>query len=159
MIVKIAACLYLLQAAMGLWSMYGGPFGTRASLASLMALALSALFAAIGVGLFRHTPWARWLALGSSLLGWTLGSLVLLGLLAGMFVGFGAILGFIMVFVMLIMVVSIVINFLLYFYLRSEAGAAEFGVERESFGSVMGSVGVWIAIAVVHTTLSIGAMS
>jgi hypothetical protein len=167
MIVKIAACLYLLQAALGLWSMFG-PFGFRASLASLVALALSALCAAIGVGLFKHLPWARWLALGSSLIGWTLGSLVFLGLLVAMFFlgsaiavfggGMGSAMGFVMAFVMLIFAVSIVINFLLYFYLRSEAGAAEFGVERESFGSVMGSVGVWVAIFVVEFTMSTGAI-
>jgi hypothetical protein len=167
MIVKIAACLYILQAALCLLSLMLLPFGFSASLENLATLGVGGLFAAMGVGLFKRAPWARWLALGNSLIGWTLGTLVFVVVVGGAIFlgsmlgalfggGLGAVYGFLILLLAAIFVVSIVISFKLYFYLRSEAGAQEFGVEVEPFGMVMGSVGTWITIAVVQGMISSG---
>ncbi len=161
MIVKIAACLYILQAALCLASLTLLPFGFSASMENLVTLLLSGLLVAIGVGLLKRTHWARWLALGNSLIGWTLGTLLLVVMIGGAIFlsemlgamaggGLGTVFGVLILVVAAVFIASIVISFKLYFYLRSEAGAQEFGVEPESFGSVMGSVGVWFAIAVVQ---------
>jgi hypothetical protein len=163
MIVNIAAWLYILAAALNLSSI--ARIGAHASVGTLATLLSGVLMAALGVGLLKRLPWARWLALGSSLLGWTLGPLVLIGCIGLYFAmgtmmgglsrgGLGSMLGLKMFLVLSLMAASIVINFLLYFYLRSEAGAREFGVSLESFGMVMGSVGAWVVICVAQTAMT-----
>ncbi len=163
MIVNIAAWLYIVFAALSLWALGWG--GVHASMESLVTLAVSALFAAMGVGLLKRLPWARWLAMGYSLLGWTLGTLVLIACV-GLFLtmgtifggfsrgGLGALLNVTVLLILAIAVVSIVISFKLFFHLRTEEGANEFGVELESFGTVMGSVGAWVAIFIAQSALT-----
>lgn len=163
MIVNIAAWLYIVFAALSLWALGRG--GVHFSMESLVTLAVSALFAAMGVGLLKRLPWARWLAMGYSLLGWTLGTLVLIACIGLFFTlgtifggrsggGFGALLNVTVLLILAIMVVSIVISFKLFFHLRTEEGANEFGVELESFGPVMGSVGAWVAIFIAQSALT-----
>lgn len=163
MIVNIAAWLYIAFAALSLWALGRG--GVHASMESLVTLAMSALFAAMGVGLLKRLSWARWLAMGYSLLGWTLGTLALIAGIGLFFTlgtlfggrsggGPGALLSGTVLFIVAIMVVLIVISFKLFFHLRTEEGANEFGVELESFGTVMGSVGAWVAIAIAQSALT-----
>lgn len=163
MIVNIAAWLYIVFAALSLWALGRG--GVHASMETLVTLAVSALFAAMGVGLLKRLPWARWLAMGYSLLGWTLGTLVLLACVGLFFTlgtifgglsrgGLGALLNVTVMLILAIMVASIVISFKLFFHLRTEEGASEFGVELESFGTVMGSVGAWVAIFIAQSALT-----
>lgn len=170
MIVNIAAWLYIVQAALGLSSLVLSPFGFRASMANLATLAFTALVGAMGVGLLRRDPRARWLALGNSLLGWTLGLLALLGILAAAAVGVGAIglfsgkssgglltgFGIIVVVILIIFLIGVVISFKLYWYLCSRDGCEEFGVPYGSSSAVAGSVGAWIAISIAYVVMSSG---
>jgi len=169
-IVNIAAWLYIVQAALGLSSLVLSPFGFRASMANLATLAFTALVGAMGVGLLRRDPRARWLALGNSLLGWTLGLLALLGILAAAAVGVGAIglfsgkssgglltgFGIIVVVILIIFLIGVVISFKLYWYLCSRDGCEEFGVPYGSSSAVAGSVGAWIAISIAYVVMSSG---
>ena len=170
MIVNIAAWLYIVQAALGLSSLVLSPFGFRASMANLATLAFTALVGAMGVGLLRRDPRARWLALGNSLLGWTVGLLALLGILAAAAVGVGAIglfsgkssgglltgFGIIVVVILIIFLIGVVISFKLYWYLCSRDGCEEFGVPYGSSSAVAGSVGAWIAISIAYVVMSSG---
>jgi len=169
-IVNIAAWLYIVQAALGLSSLVLSPFGFRASMANLATLAFTALVGAMGVGLLRRDPRARWLALGNSLLGWTVGLLALLGILAAAAVGVGAIglfsgkssgglltgFGIIVVVILIIFLIGVVISFKLYWYLCSRDGCEEFGVPYGSSSAVAGSVGAWIAISIAYVVMSSG---
>jgi len=171
MIVKIAAWLYIINAALTLSSLAFNPFGIAgASSSNLAILMMTALFGAMGVGLLKQKPWARWLALGSSFLGWTLGALLLI-LLLGWLVfgvglaatfgflfagGFASLLGAFVLFVLLIWVVSVVINFKLFFYLCSEDGCDEFDVPYGSAATVAVSAVAWIGIFIVNGMMSGG---
>ena len=166
MIVALAAWLYIINALLGLISLrYGGG-------STVGTLLMSGLCGAMGYGLLKREAWARWLALGVSLLSWVFGTLFfifLLGALATsgkagafigmMFSGAFAILSVILVIALLIMLVSIVISFKLFFHLCSEEGCEEFGVPYGSAGTVVASVGAWVAIAFGQVVLSSGGSS
>lgn len=172
MIVNIAAWLYIVQAALGLSSLALSPFGLRASMANLATLAFTALVGAMGFGLLKRHPTARWFALGNSLLGWTLGILGLLGIIAAAAVGAGAIgalgggtsggllpgFAVIMIVILILFLVSVVISFKLFWYLCSREGCEEFGVPFGSTSAVLGSVGAWIAISIAYVVMSSGGL-
>jgi hypothetical protein len=168
-IVTLAAWLYIIQALLTLGSLFSGPFGFGGT-SALASLLVAGVFGAMGIGLLKREAWGRWLALGVSLLSWTLGSLMLVGLLlaavlsghtgeffAMMFSsGALAVVGIILIFTVLIMAVSVVISFKLFFYLCSQEGCEAFGVPYGSAGTVAASVGAWIAIFVGQTFMASG---
>ena len=160
MIVTLAAWLYIVQALLGLSSLFSGPFGLGGGTGNFATLLSSGVVGAMGYGLLKRESWGRWLALGVSLLSWTFGSLLLLGVLfvalasgktgefmSMMFSNGGlAIVAVILVVFLLVMVVSVVISFKLFFYLCSQEGCEEFNVPYDSAGTVVASIGAWIAM-------------
>jgi hypothetical protein len=168
-IVTIAAWLYIIDAVLILGSLLLSPWGFN-GIEGLVSLALAGLFGAMGIGLLKRLPWARWLAMGSSLLGWALGSLFLILLLGFLVVaapaasylsglmggGIFSFFGVILLLVLLIWVVGIVINYKLFWYLCSEAGCEEFGVPYGSTRTVLASCGAWIGIFIVNGMMSGG---
>jgi hypothetical protein len=155
MIVNVAACLYIVQVAIGFLAVMVMP-QARMSLATFLSLLIGALIVAMSVGLLKRRGWARWLALGYSLLGWTLGALVLiyatvsllkapaLAALAFVFM-VQSIYGFVVLAFLIVFIVIVVVDFKLFFYLRSPAGTAEFEAETDSDMSLVKSAGVWVA--------------
>lgn len=169
MIVAIAAWLYIIQALLGLGSLFSGPFGLGGGSSAFATLLVSAVFGAMGYGLLKRETWGRWLALGVSLLSWVFGSLMMIGLLGAlvvsgkggafismMFSGALAIVAVMLVIALIIMLVSIVVSFKLFFYLCSQEGCEEFGVPYGSAGTVVASVGTWIGIMIGQVVLSSG---
>ena len=64
MIVKIAAWLYIINAALTLSSLSLNPFGMLGGSSSNLAILMMAgLSGYMGYGLLKQKPWARWLAL------------------------------------------------------------------------------------------------
>src|SRR4051812_20851219 len=171
-IVTLAAWLYIIQALLSLGSLASGPFGLGGGIGNLAVFISAGIFGAMGYGLLKRESWGRWLALGVSLLSWVLGSLFLIIAVvggaamgkAGMFFGLlfsgsgMAILAWIMLVVLLITIVSVVISFKLFFYLCSQEGCEEFGVPYGSAGTVVASVGAWIAIMFGQVMMSSGGM-
>jgi hypothetical protein len=170
-IVTLAAWLYIIQALLGLGSLFARPLGMGGGSGTFATLLVSGTFGAMGYGLLNREAWGRWLALGVSLLGWTFGSLMLLGMLAALGVagkggllsltsagGAYAIVLVLLVFVFLIMLVSVVISFKLFFYLCSQDGCEEFGVHYGSASTVVASVAAWIAIMVGQVVMSSGGL-
>jgi len=163
-IVAIAGWLYIVEAILILGSLFSGPVG--GGLAKLATLLMAALCAAIGVGLLKRDPRARWLALGSSLLGWVFGSLMIIGVLAvlamfgkeasSMFGGGFAILAVVVAIFLLFMLVGVVICFKLFFHLCSQEGCEEFGVPYGSAGTVVASVAAWIGISIAQSVMASG---
>jgi hypothetical protein len=171
-IVTLAAWLYIIQALLSAGSLFLGPFGFGGGMSSLPTLAIAAIFGAMGYGLLKRESWGRWLALGVSLLSWVCGGLFLLVAIVGgaatgklgaffglLFSGTGyAVFAWMLLFVVLITVVSVVISFKLFFHLCSRDGCEEFGVPYGSAGTVVASVGAWIAIIVGQVLMSSGGM-
>ena len=157
-IVNVAAWLYLANAGLlvvcALWPLPGRGIG-----GFLGAALFAAAAGVIGIGLLRRETWGRWLALGPSLLGWTIGGVVSLLMLALVFWFHGKVsdLGgvaraveFFLVLFALLSLAGVVINFKLYRHLMSEEGREEFGApESETFTTVLQSAGVWIAACLV----------
>src|SRR6476659_2346477 len=153
-IVTLAAWLYIVQALLGLGSLFSGPFGSSGGTGTLATLLGSGVVGAMGYGLLKRESWGRWLALGVSLLSWTFGSLLLLGALFAVLAsgktgamfssGALAIVAVVVLISLLIMVASVVISFKLFFYLCSQEGCEEFNVPYGSAGTVVASVGAWI---------------
>jgi hypothetical protein len=168
-IVTIAAWLYIVEAVLMLGSLLLSPWGFN-GIEGLVTLALAALFGAMGIGLLKRLSWARWLALGSSLIGWTLGGLLLLATLGYLFLAAPAavflaavlgdnifsLIGMVLLFGLLIWVASVVINFKLFWYLCSEPGCEEFGVPHGSTQAVIASCGAWIGIFILNFMTSGG---
>jgi len=162
-IVTIAAWLYIVNAALTLGSLLLSPWGFN-GIEGLVTLALAALLGAVGVGLLKRLSWARWLALGSSLLGWVLGSLFLLLTIGTLLLvapaaaylsamlgnGIFSFLGGLLLIGLVIWVVSIVIHYKLFWYLCSEEGCEEFGVPHGSTQTVLASCAAWIGIFIVN---------
>lgn len=118
------------------------------------------LMIVVGVGLIKHQLWSRWIALGLTLVGWTLGTLFFLAFLYFIFGrldldlgdffsavfsdGFAkvgarmALLGFI------IWVAGIVICYRLFWYLWSEEGCEQFGALYGDKQAVVASTAVWL---------------
>jgi len=168
-IVTLAAWLYIIQALLGLGSLFSGPFGLGGGTANVATFVMAGIFGAMGYGLLKREAWGRWLALGVSLLSWVFGSLFLIGALIAlaaigksgalvetMLSGAMAIIAVVIVVIVLIMIASVVISFKLFFYLCSQEGCEEFGVPRGSAGAVLASVGAWIAIMIGQIVLSGG---
>ena len=163
MIVKVAGWLYIVQAALALLSMAGLPYFGRGD--QLQSLLLSLGVGAIGVGLLKHLTWARWLALGTSFIGWTLGALLLLATIGlAIFVVAGArelfsaaaaggvamIIGFVFLFVFAALAVGVVVNFKLFWHLISPEGKQEFAApDGSSFATVVASCAIWICASVL----------
>ncbi len=170
MIVKIAAWLYIINAALSLSSLTFSPFGMGGTKANLAILLMAGLCGAMGVGLLQQKSWARWLALGISFLGWTLGGLMLIVLFGYLiFVGgvaqyFGllfsggvmSLIVAIVLFILAIWIVSLVINFKLFFYLCSQEGCDEFDVPYGSGSTVFASAGAWVGIFIFNGMLTSG---
>jgi hypothetical protein len=173
LIVNIAGWVYIIHAALGLWSLTAGPFGLRMSLVNLVALLASALSGFIGYGLLKRDTRARWWALGSSLISWVIGGLVIVvGIAALIFVMFAdvgsgsrgdsldlvqmlfagaTILAFFLVAVAAAVSIAItVIFYKLFWYLCSREGCEEFGVEYGASGTVLASVGAWIVVGIAE---------
>lgn len=173
LIVNIAGWVYIIHAALGLWSLTAGPFGLRLSLVNLVALLASALSGFIGYGLLKRDTRARWWALGSSLISWVIGGLVIVvGIAALIFVMFAdvgsgsrgdsldlvqmmfagaTILAFFLVAVAAAVFIAItVIFYKLFWYLCSREGCEEFGVEYGASGTVLASVGAWIVVGIAE---------
>jgi len=171
MIVKIAAWLYIINAALTLSSLTINPFGMLGGSSSNLAILMMAgLSGYMGYGLLKQKPWARWLALGASFLGWTLGALLLVLLLGYLVIGVGlaASFGFLfaggfaslvaafVLFVLLVWTVGVVINFKLFFYLCSEDGCDEFDVPYGSAATVAQSAAAWVGISILYVMMSGG---
>ncbi len=79
MIVKVAGWYYIVNAALAFLSslvtLFGGLSGS-----TLASVIFAGLFGAMGYGLLQREKWGRFMALGCSLLGWTLGGLMLIAL-------------------------------------------------------------------------------
>jgi hypothetical protein len=168
-VVAIAAWLYIIQALLGLASMFSHPFGVGSGSSTFATLIGSVVCGAMGYGLLKREAWGRWLALGVSLLSWVFGSLLLIALLGAlavsgksgafismMFSGAFAIFTVMLVIGLLIMLVSIVISFKLFFHLCSEDGCDEFDVPYGSAGTVVASVGAWVALMAVQVFMTSG---
>lgn len=172
MIVTLAAWLYIIQALLGLGSLVSVPSGLGGGMSSFATFIVSGIFGAMGYGLLKRERWARWLALGISLLSWTLGSLMLVGVIAAlassgrsgafvamMFSGAFAIFAVIIVIVLLVMLVSVVISFKLFFHLCSDDGCDEFDVPYGSARTVAASVSTWLAILIGQGVLAGGGVT
>jgi len=169
-IVTLAAWLYIIQALLGLGSLVSAPYGLGGGSSTLATLLVSGLFGAMGYGLLQRAAWGRWLALGVSLISWTLGSVMLIGVLVAVLAssagamffgalmagGWMAIVAVIVTFAFLIMVVSVVVSFKLFFHLCSREGCEEFGVPYGSAGTVAASLGAWIGIFLAQTFMASG---
>lgn len=168
MIVTIAAWLNIVYAVLMLGSLLVSPWGFN-GIEGLGTLALAGLYGAMGVGLLKRLPWARWLALGSSLIAWVLGSLLLIlaigylvvaasaaMLLSAFGGGVLSFIGLMTLFGLLLWVAGVVINFKLFWYLCSEQGCAEFGVPHGSTQTVIASCGTWVGIFIVNIMASDG---
>jgi hypothetical protein len=165
MIVNIAAWLYLINGALTLCSLSFSPFKTGGA-GNLTTLVFAGLYIALGVGLLQRKSWARWLALGSSFLGWTFGALLLLVFIAAMFFGgsylkalgasFGGLVMIIALLFLLMWLAGVVINFKLFWYLCSQDGCDEFDAPYGSASTVVGSTATWIGIMVCYTMMSTG---
>jgi hypothetical protein len=154
MIVSLAACVFLLQVAIGVGAMLFMPRGSF-GLADFVSLLICGLIVWMSIGLLNRRPWARWLAVGYSLLGWSLGTFFLayLGVtvikaptlfavsVAFLFMSLS---GILLLLLCLFFVVCVIVDFKLYFYLRSAPGAAEFDVQLEPDASVARATGVWV---------------
>jgi hypothetical protein len=169
-IVTLAAWLYIVQALLGLGSLFSGPFGFGGGAGNFATLLSSGVVGAMGYGLLKRESWGRWLALGVSLLSWTFGSLLLLGALFALLAsgktgeifttmfsnGALVIVAVVVLVFLLIMVASVVISFKLFFYLCSQEGCEEFNVPYGSAGTVVASVGAWIAMLVGQLFMASG---
>ncbi|HEY6124353.1 MAG TPA: hypothetical protein VIV63_06860, partial [Steroidobacteraceae bacterium] len=151
MIVKVGGWLFIVNALLALWSlMLPMPFGGGASIAA--SLFTAALFGSVGVGLLNQKNWARWLALGMSLLTWTLGTAAVLYALPGtlrlVFAASGmfSFLIVIFVFVAAIVALVIIINFKLFHYLNSDEGRFEFDTPDTETQAVLKSAGVYALV-------------
>jgi hypothetical protein len=162
-IVTLAGWLYIVNAALVLLSLRSSLPGIALS-GQLGTLVLGIGLGAVGVGLLKRETWGRWVALGPSFLGWTIGALFALGMLAlliwffansSSLGGFAGFIGFLLVFMTVLSTVGVVINFKLYWHLVSEDGKDEFGApESDSFVTVMQSAGVWIVASVLSLMIS-----
>jgi hypothetical protein len=162
-IVTLAGWLYIINGALVLLSLRSSLPGIALS-GQLGTLVLGVGLGALGVGLLKRETWGRWFALGPSFLGWTIGALFALGMLALLFWffgnssslgGFAGFIGFLIVFMTLLSIVGVVINFKLYWFLMSDDGKDEFGApESDSFVTVVQSAGVWIVASVLSMMLS-----
>jgi hypothetical protein len=162
-IVTLAGWLYIINGALVLLSLRS-PLPGIALSGQLGTLVLGVGLGALGVGLLKRETWGRWFALGPSLLGWTIGALFALGMLAllfwffansSSFGGFAGFIGFLIVFMTALSIVGVVINFKLYWHLVSDEGKDEFGApESDSFVTVVQSAGVWIVASVLSMMLS-----
>lgn len=151
MIIKIAAWLYIVNGALAALPTLARPRGLFFSgAAELATLIFAGLFIAVGVGLLQRRAWGRWLALGSTFLAWTLGSVLYLAVLAFLVFagGAGLFAGNLFVINLILWAASIVISFMAFWYLCSEPGCAEFGVPYGSAGTVVASCATWVAIAI-----------
>ena len=163
MIVKIAAWYYLVNAGLALVSSLFSPFGFMSG-STLMTLIFAGLFGAMGFGLLRREKWGRFMALGCSLLGWTLGGLLLIGMLGYLLIaakvtafpgmlfagGVVAALAWMALLTVLLWAVGVIISFKLFWHLCSPEGCEEFGVPPISAPTVIASTGAWLGLALVN---------
>lgn len=180
MIVNIAGWVYLIQAVLLLCSMAASPFGMRMTLANLATLLASVLAGFIGYGLLKRDSRARWWALGSSLISWVIGGLLILigiGVLlyvattdrgSGggsfdmarmLFTGAAFIVMVFFVFVFGLFIAVTVIMYKLFWHLCSREGCEEFGVEYGSAGTVLASVGAWIGLTILQVWMTAASLT
>ncbi len=163
MIVKIAAWYYFVNAGLALLSSLLSPFGFMSG-STLMTLIFAGVFGATGFGLLQREKWGHFMALGCSLLGWTLGGLLLIGLLGYLllvvkvaafmgilFAGGGvAALAWIALLTFVLWAVGVIISFKLFWHLCSPEGCEEFGVPPISAPTVVASTGAWLGLAFIN---------
>lgn len=163
MIVNIGAWFYLVSAGLAFLSIPLSPI-ELVSASTLMTVILAGLFAAMGYGLLQREKWGRWLALGCSLLGWTLVGLALIVLLGyllfvakvGMLValllvgGIYSALAWLVLLVIVLWAAGVYISFKLFWYLCSPEGCEEFGEPPISAPTVVASVGAWLVLSSVN---------
>ncbi len=149
MIVKVSGWIYAVCGVLNLLliSEAGRSWTARAG-----ALASSILVFSIGVGLLRRVNWGRWLALGSSLVTWTLGSIGIMFFVAYMLdATFSARRDNFLLFVTTLVTAAIlgafiVMNFKLFHYLISEDGKFEFNTPENESRPVLKSTALQIAM-------------
>ena len=163
MIVKVAGWYYIVNAGLALLSSLVTPFGALSG-STLASVVFAGLFGAMGYGLLQREKWGRFMALGCSLLGWTLGGLLLIalvgyllialklaGLLGLLFAGgFMAALAWMVLMTLLLWAVGVVISFKLFWHLCSPEGCEEFGVPPISARTVVASTGAWLGLAFIN---------
>jgi len=169
LIVNIAGWLYIVQAGLTLLSMAGLPLYMRGG--QFGTLIVSVVLGAIGVGLLRRLSWARWIALGTSFIGWTFGALMLLALLGLIVVamvgvnelssavagGVGVMIALAVSFFLVALVFGIVLNFKLFMHLISDVGKEEFSAPDGSTAlTVFASSAVWLCIVCLSVVPSSG---
>jgi hypothetical protein len=159
-IVLVGGIYYIVSGAFLLLPVFfeilGFPSGSNT-----LSFIFAPVFIGIGAGLLKRKPAARWTALGVTLVGWTVGSVLLvyalyyffgkLGLELGDFMtavfskGLFTPLARVALFSFLLWVAGIVIAFKLFWYLWSEEGCEEFGVQHGDLQDVITSTAVWLA--------------
>jgi len=163
-IVNIAAWYYIVNGALAVLPAMMSPIGFAGSRSGLGAYLFAGLFIGIGVGLLKRHEMGRWAALGLSLLGWTLGTVLLVVLLVYLAAaapllsylkmlaagGLFSALMIIVVLSLLLWVVGILISFKLFWYLCSQEGCSEFGVQYGSSQAVLASCGAWVGLAILN---------
>jgi hypothetical protein len=145
-VVKLSATLYLITGLAAISHI--GEFRTNAE--RVLAIISALLCLAMGIGLFMKSNWARWLALGPSLLTWTLGTIAVLGL-AALFLKHAF---FAAPVVLVIGGAYIWLNFKLFDHLISDAGRAEFRTPETERHAVVKSSALQIVLMVAGAYVS-----
>jgi hypothetical protein len=174
-IVNLAGWLYMVSAGL---SLVGLLFQLRAiALLGVSyfagSLLVSAFIGVIGFGLVNRRSWGHWLALGPSLIGGTLGLLVmilLLGTALFVFPGVSGIgeafssgnglvttIAIVLMFLVLTGLFSCIVNLKLFLYLIKNPAHEEFGVDCGQKGSRLAtSIGAWLVVLILGGFMSGG---
>jgi hypothetical protein len=154
LIVNIGGWLYIVTGALCLLPVFGMGW-PHVPGSILSGLVFAAFSAAVGIGLLLRANWGRWLALGVSLLTWTLGSIgVLVALtytLRALFMGGGLfiVLAIVMLIASGIFAAIIVINYKLFHYLITADAKDEFDTPEMEYRPVLKSTALYVAMACV----------
>lgn len=164
MIIIVAGWFYIVSAVLALLSLAVDPSGFKST---AITLVYAALFGPMGFGLLKRASWGRTMAIGCSLLGWTLGALILI-VMTGYFLfvvnpafilgilfsaSWFAALAWLVVFSLVISAVGVIISFKLFWHLCSAEGCEEFGVPPgNTTPTVVASTGAWLGLMFVNIT-------
>ncbi|HET9475390.1 MAG TPA: hypothetical protein VFO82_15930, partial [Steroidobacteraceae bacterium] len=149
--------------ALALLSVLISPFGFMSG-STLMTLIFAGLVGAMGFGLLQREKWGRFMALGCSLLGWTLGGLLLIGMLGYLLIvakvtaflgllfagGMFAAMAWMALLTVVLWAAGVIISFKLFWHLCSPEGCEEFGVPPISAPTVVASAGAWLGLALIN---------
>lgn len=156
MIVTINAWLYILSAAAMVLT-----FFANQTIGDYVAAVFGILWSlGIGVGLLKRLNWARWIAIGVSLVSWTIGPLLLIWVLIHIYRVYNRAhhvpLWFVIFFVIAAAVCSVVLwlTYKLYKYLTSNEGRGEFHAPETERHVVVKSTAAYIIYLVIVGFLS-----